>query len=327
MSTDEQRHESPTEVQQPEVDTQMQERDTPTAPAAMATGTKKRPRLDLNVEHRERKRGKSMFGLVLGTLNKAKNEGIQRNSSEAGKKRQLIEQRLQEKIRKETDSVRRAEEAKKDKTVANRKEEDLQLNDSIFKLRRTRLPLLSNFLCTSDDIAVDDSAPPSTRTPLSLPPRSHPPPLFYLPAILLPSQEAFFEKRKNEVKEAAEAEWSHFRDERTAGIEEVRTLRSRVAEEESRKKAEREANKQQVKEGDMEPETEAQRRDEPPAEPSPEKHDAAMEVDEPPAAANGGVVAEPKDEARNEPGKPAAVPERKDEPAPMLADDDDAVEY
>lgn len=43
----------------------------------------------------------------------------------------MIEQRLQAKLRKETDSVRRAEEAKKDKTNANRKEEDLQLKDSI----------------------------------------------------------------------------------------------------------------------------------------------------------------------------------------------------
>lgn len=49
------------------------------------------------------------------------------------KKRQEIEQRLQEKLRKETDSVRRAEEAKKDKTVANRKEEELQLKDSIVR--------------------------------------------------------------------------------------------------------------------------------------------------------------------------------------------------
>jgi len=35
------------------------------------------------------------------------------------------------KLRKETDSVRRAEEAKKDKLTANRKEEELQLQDSI----------------------------------------------------------------------------------------------------------------------------------------------------------------------------------------------------
>jgi hypothetical protein len=47
------------------------------------------------------------------------------------KKRNLIEKRLQTKLRKETDSVRRVEEAKKNKNAANRKEEDLQLKDSI----------------------------------------------------------------------------------------------------------------------------------------------------------------------------------------------------
>ena len=45
----------------------------------------------------------------------------------------MIEQRLQDKLRKETDSVRRAEEAKKDKTAASRKEEELQLKDSIVR--------------------------------------------------------------------------------------------------------------------------------------------------------------------------------------------------
>jgi hypothetical protein len=39
---------------------------------------------------------------------------------------------------------------------------------------------------------------PST-SPLALPKRSHPPPLFYLPAILTPAQEAFLEKRKIKV--------------------------------------------------------------------------------------------------------------------------------
>ena len=54
----------------------------------------------------------------------------------------MIEQRLQDKLRKETDSVRRAEEAKKDKTTANRKEEDLQLKDSI--VRPSLSPLSSS---------------------------------------------------------------------------------------------------------------------------------------------------------------------------------------
>ena len=53
------------------------------ATAAAAAAPKKRPRLDLTIEPRERKRGKSMFGLLVGTLNKAKNEDEARNASEA----------------------------------------------------------------------------------------------------------------------------------------------------------------------------------------------------------------------------------------------------
>lgn len=75
-----------------------------------------------------------MFGLVLGTLNKAKLEDKERNASEAAKKRHLIEQRLQTKLRQETEVVRKAEEAKKEKNLANRKEEDLQLSISIVSL-------------------------------------------------------------------------------------------------------------------------------------------------------------------------------------------------
>jgi aminopeptidase C len=50
------------------------------------------------------------------------------------KKRHLIDKRLQDRLRKETDSVRRAEEAKKDKHTANRKEEEIQLKNTIVSL-------------------------------------------------------------------------------------------------------------------------------------------------------------------------------------------------
>jgi pinin/SDK/memA/ protein conserved region len=53
------------------------------ATAAAAATSKKRPRLDLTIGPRERKRGKSMFGLLVGTLNKAKTEDENRNASEA----------------------------------------------------------------------------------------------------------------------------------------------------------------------------------------------------------------------------------------------------
>jgi len=273
----------------------------PTDPA-LGTEAKKRPRLDVSAlaGGRERKRGKSMFGILVGTLNKAKIEDKERNASDAAKKRQLIEQRLQAKLRKETDSVRRAEEAKKDKTAANRKEEELQLKDSVYKLRRTRLPLLANFLVTSDIIPTDDSSPPPASTnPLASVPRSHPPPLYYLPAILTPAQENFMAKRKAEVTEAAEKEWSLFVEERTAGIEEIKQLRQKVAEEEARKKS------------DKAPEKDEMDADAPHDESALASKDTDMEIDDG-SATKGSTAA-------------TVEPESKEESAAM--DDDDAVEY
>jgi len=278
----------------------------PTAPAAMATTNKRRPKIDLTVLSGERKRGKSMFGIVLGTLNKAKIEDKERNASEAAKKRQLIEQRLQTKLRKETDSVRRAEEVKKDKTTANRKEEELQLKDSIYKLRRVRLPLLSSFLLTTDIIPPSDASPsPPSTNPLAPPSRSHPPPLYYLPIVLTPAQETFLARQKAEVTEAAEKEWAAFREERTAGIEEIKQLRQRVAEEDARRKKEREqAPKEEAEDKEMVEESQESKR-EPATQP-----DADMEVDE---------------EIR--PELESADSERKDNSGGMRADDEDAVEY
>jgi len=202
-----------------------------------------RPRLNLS-SGPSRRGGKSMFGLVLGTLNKAKIEEKQRDASEAAKKRQMIEKRLQAKLRSETAEVRKAEESKKDKTSATRKEEDLGVKLSVYKLRRTRLPLLSNFLLTSD--VISDEATMETETePQAEEPqseaqaaakilakasaqRSQPPPLYYLPKLLLPAQEAFLNKRKKEVTSAAATEWSLFVTERDAGVKEIRALREKV---------------------------------------------------------------------------------------------------
>lgn len=277
----------------------------PTAPAAMSTANKKRPKIDFTVPTGERKRGKSMFGIVLGTLNKAKLEDKERNASEAAKKRQLLEQRLQAKLRKETDTVRRAEEAKKEKTTANKKEEELQLKDSIYKLRRVRLPLLSNFLSTSDVISSDPSST-SHIDPLTPPPRSHPPPLYYRPVLLTPAQEAFLSKRKAEVLEATEKEWLSFREERTAGIDDIKQLRQHVAEEETRQRKEREVNKETTREEGVAEDKEMEEEIKEP--------DSAMEVDE--------ERSEP--EARKEDSRES---DRKDDSAPMQADDEDAVEY
>jgi hypothetical protein len=67
------------------------------------------------------------------------------HDSPQAKKRHLIEKRLQTKLRKETDSVRRQEEAKKSKNTANRREEDVQLKDSIVRLLSSSLSLSCSF--------------------------------------------------------------------------------------------------------------------------------------------------------------------------------------
>ncbi|KAI9508377.1 hypothetical protein F5148DRAFT_1196956 [Russula earlei] len=309
MSTDE----------QPQAPSKEQALDTDVTTAAAATAPKKRPRLDLTIESRERKRGKSMFGLLVGTLNKAKNEDEARNASEAAKKRQLIDKRLQDRLRKETDSVRRAEEAKKDKHTANRKEEEIQLKNSIHRLRRSRLPILANFLLTSDVIPSDDSSsPPSLKLTLE-PSRSNPPPLYYLPAILTSSQEVFIAKRKAEAAETAEKEWCAFLVERDSSINDVRELRRRVVEEEARKLAEREA----VKADDNAITNPVHNNEQTGGSiPEPSPSEPIMDVDET-APEEGRGSASKQDNPRPDRDEQ----ERKDESAAMQADDDDAVEY
>ncbi|KAF8589504.1 hypothetical protein K439DRAFT_362643 [Ramaria rubella] len=283
------------------------------APAA----GRKRPRIDLTTESRERKRGKSMFGILLGTLNKAKKEDHDRSASDAAKKRADIDKRLQAQLAEENDNVRRAEELKRDRQAASRKEEELKLRETIYYCRRTRLPALAHFLLTSDTIPPNDSEGTSTPLPISVnplaaPPRSHPPPLFYLPAILTASQAAFIENRKVEVKEAVEKEWQDWLMQRKDGYEEVDKLRARVEEEEKRRddgksKEDSKGSKDSVERPDTE-------------------QDVKMdEVRDPPANTSNG------DDEPEKTGT-SAPPEKEKEPVKegdvvMAADGDDAVEY
>ncbi|KAH8996863.1 hypothetical protein EDB92DRAFT_1842383 [Lactarius akahatsu] len=294
MSTDEQ-NQALSKDEPIDTDAIMQDNQPTQATVAAAAAPKKRPRLDLTVEPRERKRGKSMFGLLVGTLNKAKTEDEARNASEAAKKRQLIDKRLQDKLRKETDTVRRAEEAKKDKHIANRKEEETQLKNSIHRLR---LP------------------PPSQKLTLE-PTRSHPPPLYYLPVVLTSSQEVFIAKRKVEATETSKKEWSTFLSERDAAINEIKEIRQRVVEEEARKQAEREAAKaDEITKPDPAPTSEQTESSK--LEPSPSE--AKMDLDESPVEERQGSVTK-QDSSRSDES------ERKDDPTTIQADDDDAVEY
>lgn len=101
---------------------------------------------------------KSIFGLVVGTLNKAKIEDKERSASEAvscsyscyhcftltiptwairpflqAKKRQSIDARLQAKISKEQNLSRKKDELKKDRINIDRKLEDIRFKEGIVR--------------------------------------------------------------------------------------------------------------------------------------------------------------------------------------------------
>jgi hypothetical protein len=108
-----------------------------------------------------------------------------------------------------------------------------------------------------DAIPPDDTEIDISRTSAQIlaqlqPPRatpigSAPPPLFYLPAKLLPAQEAFLNRRKREVEDALKKEYEAWTEEKHVGLEEVRKLRESAEE----------LNKP-VKDGEMEEEEEEQ---------------------------------------------------------------------
>lgn len=109
--------------------------------------------------------------------------------------------------------------------------------------RQRQLPRLSNYLLTTDSldaVPLDDTEIDSFRTsahvlaqlqpPRAIPIGSAPPPLFYLPAKLLPSQDAFLNRRKREVEDALNKEYEAWTDEKRVGLEEVRKLRESAEE-------------------------------------------------------------------------------------------------
>jgi hypothetical protein len=92
-----------------------------------------RPKLDMSTTSAkpgERKKTRSLFGVLVGTLNKARVEDKERSATVAAQKRAMLDQRLQMKLRREKDSGRRADEVKKDRLGAGRREEELGIKQA-----------------------------------------------------------------------------------------------------------------------------------------------------------------------------------------------------
>ncbi|CAJ0887375.1 5396_t:CDS:2 [Entrophospora sp. SA101] len=93
----------------------------------------KRPRLDMN-NSELKKRGQRMFGVLLGTLTKFKSES--QNKSEAEIKREQIEQKLKEKLKKDheelVEKMKREEEERKEKVAKDKREaEQKRINELV----------------------------------------------------------------------------------------------------------------------------------------------------------------------------------------------------
>ena len=115
-----------------------------------------------------------------------------------------------------------------------------------------------------------------------------------------------------QVKEAAESEWSTFRGERTAGIDEIRQLRQRVAEEDARRKMEKKEETDADEKSQVNKDEDMTSEESKPSDSKAEEHDSKTEE---------------KTEERESKAEEMEVDVGAKEESGMRADDEDAVEY
>ncbi|RIB05922.1 pinin/SDK/memA/ protein conserved region-domain-containing protein [Gigaspora rosea] len=110
----------------------------------------KRPRLDMNNKE-VKKRSRKMFGVLLDTLTKFKNES--QNKTEAEIKREQIERKLQEKLKKEheelQENIRREEQERRERIVREKREAEEKRTNEAKICWATQKKNLANFLRTS----------------------------------------------------------------------------------------------------------------------------------------------------------------------------------
>lgn len=137
------------------------------------SATLKRPRLDIqNKEFKDR--GKRMLGMIFNTLNQFKKDTS--TKSEAEKRREEIENKLQERLRKEKKDIE--EEVKQDDEIRRKKriEEEKQLLNDLRKYCNKQNTFKSNFIKTKST-----------------------PHIYYLPAILNEETKKILKEQKDEV--------------------------------------------------------------------------------------------------------------------------------
>ncbi|KAE8222857.1 hypothetical protein CF319_g4014 [Tilletia indica] len=258
----------------------------------------KRPRRDAEA----RSRGMRMFGLVTSTLKKVANENEKRMTGAAGKRRAEIDERLKQKLQRETEDLHsKAAEAKQDRAdVAEltRITNAIAVGEADFRVRKAQKRRLASFLCVkvdvrdsiigrrdnfnrgrghagSEHLSTSDYA---TDLPFALEPlrEGSQYPVYHLPAKLLPSQEDELDEQEDRVDrliDDAETEW---RERRARLVEQSKQLRERIMER-RRKNAPAETSAATGEDSSMDQKEDGAQQQQP----QPSDHDAEMHVASP----------------------------------------------
>lgn len=231
---------------------------------ARARADKKRKVLEEN-KAAQRKRGNRMFGMMLGTLQRAKKQVEQVEDSGAGKKRAQLQERLREKLdaeRKEAiEKAEREKEMRELRAEIARREDEITAAESIYRTRHNAKLDLAGFLCTTFTLPP----PPPTTDAVSVPfaprlphamnltdPRA-PRPIYYLPFRLLPSQEDRIDDQIDAVKKAVRRdrdEWEKIKEDKLAEVDKLKRKKQDLVEEMERKeREERQRRRREREEG------------------------------------------------------------------------------
>ncbi|CDZ98791.1 Pinin/SDK/MemA protein [Phaffia rhodozyma] len=219
----------------------------PNSPIKQTEAEKREERRKKGLGADEKKRGKRLFGGLLGTLDAFKKEERKRDASDAAKRRELITNRIQTKLRSEnTISEELATKERSARTLrleAERKEFEVKLKSGSLATRHRSLLRLSSFLLTTSSAPTQSVSPdtdaslsPSTSHLSSLFPISSQssgilkprpevtlPALFYSPAKLTDEQQTKVNRQLEEVENLVKRE-------KTAWVEERSALEDRVVE-------------------------------------------------------------------------------------------------
>ncbi|GAA5961288.1 hypothetical protein JCM3765_002900 [Sporobolomyces pararoseus] len=209
-------------------------------------------RIQDQLKQESRKRGNRMFGMMLGTLKRAKQQVDTSVESDQMKKRLELEKKLKDKLDGEKKLIQirndREREVRDLRMNIQKREEEISSADAIYRVRHDAKYNLAGFLCTSFPLptpaSVTDaiSVPFNPRLPhsmhLTTPTNSSSSsstssasrPIYYLPYRLLPSQEDRIEDQIDLVKKATKRDQEEWRDLKLGKQKEIRKLRDELEE-------------------------------------------------------------------------------------------------